>query len=93
MTAYYLIPTKWHPLGRAEQAVIAKQYNWIRLVECSHQKKQDYADKYERELNDGELFSMEKVVAGTVMFDVFPCPYSQARDYVTFSFWPCNKES
>lgn len=92
MSYYYLIPTKWYPSGKAEMAVVANHWDWIREINCSHQKKQEAAQVYERELNKGALFSMEKVVQGQIMFAVLPTPLSQARDYNSFSRWPCNQD-
>ena len=92
MTAYYLIPTKWLGEGGAE-ASFPNNTDWIRLVQCSHQKKQREAEKYEQELNDGVLFDMEIVVRDNkTLYSVLPLPYNQARDYTNFNRWPCNRD-
>lgn len=91
MTDYYLMPTKWSREGHGGSAI--DHTDWIRLVNCSHQKKQQVAEKYEKELNNGELFSMEIVVKERkTLFSVLAIPYCQARDYNSFSKWPCNKD-
>ena len=92
MTAYYLIPTKWVPKKRCQNALVTKEYDTIRLVECHYSKVDAFCDAYEKELNNGELFSIEAVATGKTLYDVFPTPFSQARDYSSFPLWPCNKD-
>lgn len=93
MTAYYLIPTLWSPEKPNCTVGSHDHWDWIRLVECSHQRKESKAQEYELELNNGEVFDMEKVVIDKKeLYSVLPIPYNQARDYVSFSQWPCNIE-
>lgn len=90
MTEYYLIPTLW--CGSKSIRAIPDHTDWIRRINTSHQKVKEAVEEYERELNNGESFSLDKTVRGASMHNVLYAPYSQARDYTSFWNWPCNTD-
>lgn len=92
MTHYYLMPQKWYPSSKCEMAFIKGNWHWIRYIQTTRKKGEQAAIDYEKELNNGEAFTLEAVVAGKTLFNVYLVPNSQARDYNTYSRWPCNKE-
>ena len=86
MTIYYLIAyeTDYPKNCRFPRAD-------IRMVEApSRQKARALAVKYERELNGGEEWTIEKIAQGQKLRAVDIMPWSEARNFVDFNKWPCN---
>lgn len=90
MTTYYLIPARWEGVKCAPATSHALDI--IRKLEGSYKKANVAADEYERELNGGAPYSTEENYKRSSMYSVTAIPYSQARDYVAFTQWPCNKD-
>lgn len=65
----------------------------VRLHELSSSKAAaQRQNEIEREINDGHLWTIEDAVHKTGRRRVGVMPYSEARDFIDFGKWPCNKE-
>ena len=58
----------------------------------SRKEAGEYRDQIERNDNNGLRWSVEDFLAGKTFAKWFCLPFSMARDFRTFSQWPCNQE-
>jgi hypothetical protein len=94
MSDYYLIPTLWLPTGKSNMFEVLETGKGVRIVSTNAKKANEAAKDYQKKLNNGELFDIEKVAKDKVsMSDVLAIPFYQARDYRKFWQWPCNKDA
>lgn len=75
----------------ANDGVCGTSFELIKRVPNIGKKAQKLADEYSKELNEGRTME-DCVKQGKDYINVVAIPWSQAREYINFNSWPCNKD-